>query len=154
MNVKVTRESLEDVAKKAVNLDKLNKLINEIIELLLAKNHDYSDAWQRYGIFTPLIRINDKTLRVKTLSGGQQALVADEKIDDTLRDIIGYALLALLWLDRNNPHAEKLADKFEELFSALDEMAGDTAEVDGFPTKLHFVEGEGFIPLQSFEGDE
>jgi hypothetical protein len=34
------------------------------------------------------------------LSDGRNALVA-ESVDDTLRDIIGYAVLALLWLDDN-----------------------------------------------------
>ena len=87
--------SMPNIAKKAFDI------AEEISKLVADKNHDYGDAWQRYGIFTPLIRINDKILRVKTLSSGEQALVADEKIEDTLRDIIGYAALALLWLKEN-----------------------------------------------------
>jgi len=70
--------------------------------MVYGKNQDYGDAWQRYGIFTPLIRINDKILRVETLSDGRVALVANEGIGDTLEDIIGYATLALMWLGNNN----------------------------------------------------
>ena len=97
--VTVTKAALMDMAKKAVSIDELNKTVESIVDTVLIKNHDYGDAWQRYGIFTPLIRINDKTLRLATLASGEQALVADEKVQDTLRDIIGYCLLALLWLD-------------------------------------------------------
>lgn len=105
MSVIVTKQKLIEQAQKAVKIDRLNKCVEEIASLVEAKNHDYGDAWQRYGIFTPLIRINDKILRIKTLVGGIQALIADEKIEDTLRDIIGYALLALLWLEENDPNA-------------------------------------------------
>jgi hypothetical protein len=75
------------------------RMAEEIAAIVAKKNHDYGDAWQRYGIFTPLIRINDKILRVKTLSGGEQALVAGEAIKDTLNDIVAYGLLALLRLE-------------------------------------------------------
>lgn len=90
---------------KEVNVDKngLMSVMDEVSDLVVRKNHDYSNAWQKFGIFTPLIRINDKILRVKTLATGQQALVADEKIEDTLKDIIGYAALALMWLRLNGP---------------------------------------------------
>jgi len=105
--------SMHNIAKKAFDI------AEEISKLVADKNHDYGDAWQRYGIFTPLIRINDKILRVKTLSSGEQALVADEKIEDTLKDIIGYAALALLWLKENGDE-EKHANlqlSFDDLTS-------------------------------------
>ena len=72
-----------------------------VIDTIIKKNADYGDAWQKWGIFTPLVRINDKIMRVQTLSSGQQALIAEEKIEDTLVDIIAYCLLALLWLKHN-----------------------------------------------------
>jgi len=100
--VTVTKESLTEIVQEVVNISQLNKLVDNIVDMVIDKNHDYGNAWQTYGIFTPLIRINDKLLRVKNLSGGEQALVADEKVEDNLRDVVGYALLALLWLD-NNP---------------------------------------------------
>jgi hypothetical protein len=101
--VPVTEESLTQISKEAVEafINKTHPDIEEIIKLLLVKNADYGDAWQRFGIFTPLIRQNDKILRVQTLSDGREALVAGEKIVDTLADIVGYGLLALLKLKQN-----------------------------------------------------
>ena len=94
----VTRMTIISILHKHIGLDKLNMLCAYLIDLLMDKNSDYGDAWQRYGIFTPLIRINDKILRLENLCG-KDALVVDENIKDTLNDIVGYGLLALLWLE-------------------------------------------------------
>jgi Na+-translocating ferredoxin:NAD+ oxidoreductase RnfA subunit len=109
--VVVTKEELKLQILTSVNLSKLIAMVDEISDLVVSKNHDYGDAWQKYGIFTPLIRINDKILRVETLSTGEHALVADEKIEDTLRDIIGYAALALMKLESNKPKSEDEIDR-------------------------------------------
>lgn len=106
--VKVTKEELKLQILTSVKLPKLIDMVEDISDMVVSKNHDYGDAWQEYGIFTPLIRINDKILRVKTLSTGEHALVADEKIEDTLRDIIGYAALALMKLESDKPSEDKL----------------------------------------------
>ena len=63
--------------------------------LVLEKNADYGDAWQKHGLAGVLVRISDKALRLQNLEG-KEALVVDEKVDDTLMDIAGYALLGLL----------------------------------------------------------
>jgi hypothetical protein len=79
----VTEEALMAIAAKS---------IKKVIE----KNKDYGDAWQRYGQFTGLIRMNDKLLRVETLSDGRKALVAQEGINDTIFDLFGYSMLLML----------------------------------------------------------
>lgn len=101
-NIEVTRAKVKMQILKSANVSRLIELADRISTLVEKKNHDYGNSWQRYGIFTPLIRINDKILRVKTLASGETALVADENIKDTLEDIIGYAALALQWLEENN----------------------------------------------------
>lgn len=97
-NVKVTKEVLSSTAIMAIKMfiEKLAVTSDPIIDLVLKKNADYGDAWQRFDIFTPLVRINDKLLRVEKLSDGREALVPGEKIEDTLVDTVGYALLGLL----------------------------------------------------------
>lgn len=102
VKVNVTKEAFEAALMEAVNIQDLIDYVRNLSELVERKNKDYGDAWQRYGLFTPLIRINDKLLRLANLSDGKQALVADETISDTLDDIIGYAVLAKMWL-MNNP---------------------------------------------------
>jgi hypothetical protein len=108
--VEVTEASLTLVSKEAVEafVNKTHPDLEEIVKLLLVKNADYGDAWQRFGIFTPLIRQNDKILRVQTLSDGRTALVAGEKIVDTLVDIVGYGLLALLKLKQDPDTSKEL----------------------------------------------
>jgi hypothetical protein len=103
-----------------VTKDKLQNISNNVIELVVKKNHDYGDAWQRFGIFTPLIRINDKILRVKTLQG-KEALVAEEAIADTLKDIIGYAMLALLYLEEED--GKRPIEQFD-FFGCIDGQCG------------------------------
>lgn len=99
--VKVTEERLLAVVAEVMKGQntRSEKLIQEITALILRKNQDYADAWQRYGIFTPLVRLNDKLLRVANLSDGKPMLVAEEGLEETLRDIAGYAFLALLYME-------------------------------------------------------
>jgi hypothetical protein len=103
--VDVTEDVIKEVARRVVESKITPVVIDELVDAIaitiINKNTDYGDAWQRWGIFTPLVRINDKIMRVQTLASGQRALVADEKIEDTLQDIVAYGLLALAWLNRN-----------------------------------------------------
>jgi len=101
MNIVVTKEEFRSRLYKAINLGRLTDLVERITNLVYDKNQDYGDAWQRYGVFTPLIRINDKILRLEKLSDGRTALFPEENIADTLIDIIGYAVLALMWIMAN-----------------------------------------------------
>ena len=131
--VVVTKEKLDIIAKDCVLTqmlaDSLNSIFSEIdsiTTLVAAKNADYGDAWQRFDIFTPLVRINDKLLRVINLSDGRPALVADENIKDTLRDTVGYALLALLKIKHmEDLHNTKLQDTTVE-----EEMLKHLPDVD------------------------
>lgn len=75
---------------------KLKMAAHEVIQLVLRKNKDYGDAWQRCGIAGIMVRELDKALRLEQLEDGREALVVEEKWVDTLRDIAGYALLGLL----------------------------------------------------------
>jgi len=86
--------------RKSVNVtrEKLQSVAYEVVNLVMKKNADYGDAWQKLGIFSPLINIADKTCRVENLTSGRKALVIDEGVESTLRDIVGHALLALLYL--------------------------------------------------------
>ena len=114
-NVKVTRESLEKAAKKAINLAALNELTNELIDLLLNKNKVYKDAWQDFGIFTPLMRVREKLIRVESLIDGRPILVQDENVYAELQDIAGYCILAMLWMDNQDGVTfQEMIDKLRE----------------------------------------
>ena len=79
----------------------LNQLLEEIAELLLQKNADYGNAWQELATVTVSVRIMDKVRRYANLLKCEEQKF--ENLDDTLRDIVGYSLLGLLWLDDSVP---------------------------------------------------
>lgn len=89
---------------KLVTRDNLEQAANSVIDLVLAKNADYGDAWRKFGVAGVMVRINDKGMRLETLSDGRKALVLDEAIMDTVKDICGYTLLAILELESGNAH--------------------------------------------------
>lgn len=113
MDVNVTKQNLLAEAKKATNLDKLNKRIEEIIDLVVEKNRAYGDAWQLYGPLTALIRIREKLVRLDNVTAGEDGeleitVKSCNAAKEELRDIIGYSLLALLWIDTQDCLIEDL----------------------------------------------
>lgn len=90
------------MSKVLVTEDGLKQITDSIISMVLKKNADYGDAWQSNGAFTALINVEHKIIRLETLSDGRSALVVDENIDDTLRDLVGYSLLCLLKSEHDN----------------------------------------------------
>jgi len=81
-----------------VTRNKLIMIAADVVDMVLHKNEDYQDAWQKQGIQGTLVRIADKLCRIEVLADGREALVAEEKLEQTLLDNIGYSFLALLWL--------------------------------------------------------
>lgn len=85
-------------------MDKIKRhqeLLDYIHGLYLSKNADYGDSvhdtYNKYGITSFLVRMEDKLNRVRTLTA-KDALV-DEKIEDTLLDLANYAILAVIELE-------------------------------------------------------
>lgn len=77
------------------------ELIDYLHDLYITKNADYGDSvhdtYIKYGLTSFLVRLEDKLNRARTLST-KQALVNDEKIEDTLLDMANYAILAVIEL--------------------------------------------------------
>jgi len=65
-------------------------------ELMLAKNHDYGEAWRDMLIssFTDLIMM--RILRIRNIAVNEGSTIASEGIDSNLFDIINYAIFALI----------------------------------------------------------
>jgi len=81
-----------------VTEERLSATASDVIDLVLKKNADYGDAWQRQGLAGALVRLTDKFFRLETLADGREALVVNEAIEDTLMDVVGYGLLGLLYV--------------------------------------------------------
>lgn len=84
----------------------------EITELLEKKNKDYTsdhnDAFGNVGLASKLgivdtdkaifIRLSDKYARLASFIKNNKLSVEDEKVSDTLKDLIGYTLMMLGYL--------------------------------------------------------
>lgn len=71
--------------------DDLSNICTDVIDIVIKKNADYGDNnLLRDGLLGVAIRLGDKVERIKNLCLNEAEV--DESIDDTLRDIIGYAL--------------------------------------------------------------
>ena len=86
-------------------MDKIQRhqeLLNTMHELYVTKNHDYGDSvhdtYQKYGLTSFLVRMEDKLNRVRTLNQNTDIQVPTEKIEDTLLDLANYAILAVIEL--------------------------------------------------------
>ncbi len=68
-------------------------------ELMLAKNHDYGEAWRdmRISSLTDLILM--KLLRLKQIEDNKGMTIASEGPEGSYRDIINYAMFALIKLN-------------------------------------------------------
>ena len=82
--------------------ESLTVVLFELKELLLKKHHDYGSAnLLKHGMFGISVRLDDKLARFQNLlKNNGDASVTDEKISDTLFDIAGYAIQAIL-IDRD-----------------------------------------------------
>ena len=72
--------------------------IRETYELMLAKNHDYGEAWRdmRISSLTDLILM--KLLRVKQIEDNSGKTLASEGVAANYQDMLNYAVFALIKL--------------------------------------------------------
>ena len=90
-----------------LNIETIKKIQAEIGRTLEGKNSDYGGSFEetrrKFGMVATIIRLTDKLNRLSTLT--QLApRIANESIEDTLKDLIGYCLLELEYRaeERNN----------------------------------------------------
>ena len=71
----------------------------QALELMLAKNHDYDEAWRsmRVSSYTDLILM--KIYRTKQIEGHDGATLVSEGIDANYMDMINYSVFGLIKLE-------------------------------------------------------
>lgn len=94
---------MEQIEETKEVLDPTFKSItDDICRLLMQKNAAYGssvkDTFEDYGLASYIIRLQDKVNRLKTLDKNPNISEDDEKIEDTLKDLAGYAILAMVQL--------------------------------------------------------
>ncbi|HIU38580.1 MAG TPA: DUF1599 domain-containing protein [Candidatus Limisoma intestinavium] len=75
-----------------------DRFIDQTTKLMLAKNHDYDEAWRLMRISSYTDMILSKLQRTKQIEDNDGKTLVSEGIDANYMDIINYALFALIKL--------------------------------------------------------
>lgn len=73
-----------------------NKHLQETFQLMMDKNHDYGEAWRNMSLESFADLILTKILRIKQIIANQGKTQVSEGMDSNFRDIINYAVFALI----------------------------------------------------------
>lgn len=81
--------------------EQLRAITESVIQILLKKNADYGGASFDLGLNGNMVHLWDKVKRYRTLIENKNKGVNPnfESVEDTLKDIIGYAIIGLLILE-------------------------------------------------------
>ena len=79
-------------------LDHYDKQSVIVFELMMAKNHDYGEAWRYMRVSSLTDLILQKLMRVKQIEGNDGRTLVSEGIDANYQDIVNYAVFALIHL--------------------------------------------------------
>lgn len=80
-------------------LELYDQYAQKTLELMLAKNHDYDEAWRsmRISSYTDLILM--KIYRTKQIEGHGGATLVSEGVDANYMDMVNYAVFGLIKLE-------------------------------------------------------
>lgn len=93
----VSEEPDIDLAESLVLYDEISENTKN---LMLDKNHDYGEAWREMRVSSLTDLILQKLLRIKQIEDNAGKTLVSEGIDANYRDIINYAVFALIHLDK------------------------------------------------------
>ena len=75
-----------------------NAQIDLAKSLMQNKNHDYGEAWRDMRVSSLTDLILQKLMRVKQIEGNDGKTIVSEGIDANYKDIVNYAVFALIHL--------------------------------------------------------
>jgi Nucleotide modification associated domain 1 len=77
--------------------EQIKRITDEVTSILIKKNADYGSASFDLGLNGNMVHLWDKVKRYRNLI--ENKVPNFESVDDTLKDIIGYAIIGLLILE-------------------------------------------------------
>ena len=80
-------------------MNNFEKHVDTAKELMLAKNHDYGEAWRDMRISSLTDLILQKLLRVKQIEDNKGSTLISEGVDANYLDMLNYAVFALIKLN-------------------------------------------------------
>ena len=82
-----------------VTIKNFDKHVKIAKDLMLAKNHDYGEAWRDMRVSSLSDLILQKLLRVKQIEDNHGATLISEGVDANYLDMLNYAVFALIKLE-------------------------------------------------------
>ena len=86
-------------------LNEYQQIINKLYKTYVDKNHDYAnsfdDTCDEFGLIAPVIRMNDKIKRCKSVLKNNDFKV-NESLEDTISDLANYCIMTLMWMKKNS----------------------------------------------------
>jgi hypothetical protein len=86
------------------NREKHKDLCDYLHDLYIAKNGDYgnsfSNAFDKYGELSLLIRLHDKFSRIEQLLLNKDKPMVKESVQDNLIDLANYSIMAVMELEK------------------------------------------------------
>ena len=90
--------------KLAESVEKFTEITSNMAKTYAAKNHDYGNSFEqsldKFGLVASVVRLGDKMNRIESLTK-KEAQVKDESIKDTLLDMANYAIMTVMWMNKN-----------------------------------------------------
>lgn len=78
-----------------MNEKSIKKITDDVTAILLKKNQDYGGASFDLGLNGNMVHLWDKVSRFRSLVSQENQNINFESLEDTLKDIIGYAVIGL-----------------------------------------------------------
>lgn len=86
-------------------INEYQQVINKLYKIYVDKNHDYGnsfdDTCDEFGLIAPVIRMNDKIKRCKSVLKNNDFKV-NESLEDTISDLANYCIMTLMWMKKNS----------------------------------------------------
>ena len=96
LDIGVSEQPEEMDFSKVIN--NFDKQVSIAKDLMLAKNHDYGEAWRDMRVSSLTDLILQKLLRVKQIENNQGSTLISEGVDANYLDMLNYAVFALIKL--------------------------------------------------------
>lgn len=86
-------------------INEYQQVINKLYKIYVDKNHDYGnsfdDTCDEFGLVAPVIRMNDKLKRCKSVLKNNDFKV-NESLEDNISDLANYCIMTLMWMKKNS----------------------------------------------------
>ncbi|MBP5326380.1 MAG: DUF1599 domain-containing protein [Bacteroidales bacterium] len=105
------QQELCDDERQELDLDTTmalyDKHLKRTVDLMLAKNHDYGEAWRQMRVSSMTDLILMKLRRIKQIEDNDGKTLISEGVEGGYMDIINYSLFCLIRLNEDNKDANE-----------------------------------------------